>query len=100
MLHVEDATLRAPGRIDTYARKHLGLTVAAPGQQKVRRMRAMRWWRRRGLVGRLCGLSGLLTRWLRLTVRDWFLREKSRRDGRRYGTACSSEWAAESADIF
>lgn len=32
-LHLEDATLRAPGRIDTYARKHLGLTVAAPGQQ-------------------------------------------------------------------
>jgi cell division protein FtsL len=32
-LHVQDAALRAPGRIDTYARKHLGLTVAAPGQQ-------------------------------------------------------------------
>jgi len=32
-LHVEDAALRAPGRIDTYARKHLGLTVAAPPQQ-------------------------------------------------------------------
>ena len=32
-LHVEDATLRTPARIDTYARKHLGLTVAAPGQQ-------------------------------------------------------------------
>src|SRR4029077_9106098 len=32
-LHVEDATLRAPGRIDNYARQHLGLTVAAPGQQ-------------------------------------------------------------------
>jgi cell division protein FtsL len=32
-LHVEDATLRSPGRIEIYARKHLGLTVAAPGQQ-------------------------------------------------------------------
>jgi len=32
-LHVEDATLRAPGRIDKFARQHLGLTVAAPGQQ-------------------------------------------------------------------
>ena len=32
-LHVEDATLRAPGRIDDYARQHLGLTVAALGQQ-------------------------------------------------------------------
>jgi cell division protein FtsL len=31
-LHVEDATLRAPGRIDNFARQHLGLTVAVPGQ--------------------------------------------------------------------
>jgi cell division protein FtsL len=31
-LHVEVATLRAPGRIDNFARQHLGLTVAAPGQ--------------------------------------------------------------------
>jgi hypothetical protein len=29
---VEDATLRAPGRIDNFARQHLGLTVAVPGQ--------------------------------------------------------------------
>ncbi|HTP44719.1 MAG TPA: hypothetical protein VMJ13_09140 [Candidatus Acidoferrum sp.] len=31
-LHVEDATLRAPGRIDNFARQRLGLTVAALGQ--------------------------------------------------------------------
>lgn len=31
-LRVEDATLRAPGRIDNYARQHLGLTVSVPGQ--------------------------------------------------------------------
>ncbi len=31
-LHVEVATLRAPGRIDNFARQHLGLTVAVPGQ--------------------------------------------------------------------
>ena len=31
-LHVEDATLRAPGRIDNFARQHLGLTVSVPGQ--------------------------------------------------------------------
>jgi len=32
-LHVEDATLRAPGRIDRFARQRLGMTVAALGQQ-------------------------------------------------------------------
>jgi cell division protein FtsL len=31
-LHVEVATLRAPGRIDSFARQHLGMTVAVPGQ--------------------------------------------------------------------
>jgi len=31
-LRVEDATLRAPGRIDNFARQHLGLTVSVPGQ--------------------------------------------------------------------
>jgi cell division protein FtsL len=31
-LHLEVATLRSPGRVDTIARNQLGLTVAVPGQ--------------------------------------------------------------------
>ena len=31
-LHLEVATLRAPGRVDTIARNQLGLTVPVPGQ--------------------------------------------------------------------
>ena len=31
-LHVEVATLRAPGRVDSIARNQLGLTIAVPGQ--------------------------------------------------------------------
>jgi hypothetical protein len=31
-LHVEVATLKAPGRVDGIARNELGLTVSVPGQ--------------------------------------------------------------------
>jgi len=31
-LHVEVATLQAPGRVDSIARNQLGLTIAVPGQ--------------------------------------------------------------------
>lgn len=31
-LHVEVATLRAPGRVDSIARNQLGLTISVPGQ--------------------------------------------------------------------
>jgi cell division protein FtsL len=31
-LHLEVATLRSPGRVDSIARNQLGMTVAAPGQ--------------------------------------------------------------------